>query len=309
MTRRALIIALTLLPVFAFAERFSEHRIDMGLRGGLAGWDANLNYINSKPNVHGGVELAYTYFSPYYVSARIGATADIHRAGLGKNNYVDGYPEPNQRMNIDYRIGSLRETFTTYSVGIPLQIGARWKQLSFFIGPKIVVPLFDSVAYKTSVKKAALSVYYPDQDNRVYESYPLAATRHFEMSEKGQCALVEPYKIEWWLAMELNYTYYLKTTRHHHSFLVFGLYADYSFTNRALKPVRTNEQSLITLTRIKTPFVPLQREYNTILGSVRQDSPLVNQDKFRLFDVGIKIAYAIAPFDPHKANPYKCNCL
>lgn len=309
MTLRQTAILLLFLPVVAYAERFSEHRVEAGLRAGLAGWDSERTYVNMQPNVHGGVEVAYAYFSPYFVCGRAGVTADIHRAGFGRHNFEDSYPEPNQRMEIEYVLGNLRETYTTYSVGVPLQIGVRWQQLSFFIGPKIAFTVTDSASWKATVKRGALSVYYPDYDNRVYESYPLAATRHFELEEKGRCALVEPMKMEWWLAMEFNYTLYLNTTRNHHSFLVFGLYADYAFTGRNIKAVRGDERSLVTLTLIQKPFVPLQREYNTVLGSYRNGRRLVGEQGNRLFDVGIRIAYAIAPFDRHKANPYKCNCL
>lgn len=318
MTRRRLFIVLLCLPLLAYAERFSEHRFEAGLRAGLAGWNTPLNYVVSQPNVHGGVELAYSYQSPYYLCARVGVTADVHRAGWGKRNFVGSYPEPNQRMVIDYRIGSLRETYTAYSVGVPVQLGAKWKQFAFFIGPKIVIPILDSIAYKSTVRNAELSVYYPDYDNRVYESFPLAATRHFSMTEKGKCAYMEPYKPEWWLAMELSYTHYVKTSRHAHSFLVVGLYADLALTDRTIKQAKGDERSLITLSYIRKPFVPLERYFNTVLGSYQHGKPMVNDalhsqepelHGLRLFDVGIKIAYAIAPFDPHKANPYKCNCL
>ena len=303
MTLRKMLIGLVLLPVSLHAESMFE----VGLRGGLAGWRASTNYVEMQPFVHGGLELAYRYHSPYYFSLRVGVTVDEHMCGFGKRNYEDSYEVTDierQTMQVDYKIGRLRERYATLSVGVPVQIGATFKEWSFFAGPKVVLPLMGS--WKETLNDAELSVYYPDYDNRVYESYPLGATRYFTMSNEGKITMDELPKPEWWVAAEVNYTLYLKSARNAHSFIVFGLYADVSLTDRPID--RSTAASLVMLTAMQDPFVPLERELkSTVLGGNRQGEALVN--RCSLFDVGIKIAYAISPHDSHKANPHKCNCL
>lgn len=303
MTLRKLLIGLVLLPVLVHAESIFE----VGLRGGLAGWRASTNYVVMQPYVHGGLELAYRYHSPYYFSLRVGVTVDEHMCGFSKRNYEDSYQVKDiekQTMQVDYKIGRLQERYSTLSVGVPVQIGATFKEWSFFAGPKVVLPLMGS--WQETLKDAELSVYYPDYDNRVYESVPLGATRHFAMKDEGKITMAELPKPEWWIAAEINYTHYVKTGRNHHSFIVFGLYADVSLTDRPIN--RSEAESLVMLTATRDPFVPLERQLtSTVLGANRQGAALVN--RCSLFDVGIKIAYAISPYNPYKANPHKCNCL
>ena len=303
MTLRKILIGFVLLPVFIHAESVFE----IGLRGGLAGWRASTNYVEMKPYVHGGLELAYRYHSPYYFSLRVGVTVDEHMCGFSKHNYEDSYQVKDidkQTMQVDYKIGRLRERYSTLSVGVPVQIGATFKEWSFFVGPKVVLPLMSS--WKETIREAELSVYYPNYDNRVYESYPLGATGHFVLENEGKIKMDELPKPEWWVAAEVNYTHYIKSGRNSHSFIVFGLYADVSLTDRPIE--RSTAESLVMLSTMQDPFVPLERQLmSTVLGGNRQGEELVK--RCSLFDVGIKIAYAISPYNRHKANPHKCNCL
>ena len=61
------------------------------------------------------------------------------------------------------------------------------KNVSFYIGTKIVFPL--QSRWTEKAEAAALSVYYPTYDNRVYESYPLAASRSFREERQGTVQL------------------------------------------------------------------------------------------------------------------------
>lgn len=297
--RRAILYILLLLPLMTHAE----HLFEMGVHGGLAGLSSQPIYVNTKVGFNGGAQLYYNYLSPYVIGFRTGITLDCHNAGFGKTNYEDHYSTidvENQPMDIDYTIGHLSERYTTWSVGIPLQLALSNKNILFLVGAKAVFPLTNN--WKQTVKNAALSVYYPTYDNRVYESYPLAASRDFSMSQTGKLNLP---KVQWWLAMELSYILPLNTgSRNSRSYLIVGAYFDYCLSKYT--PARSDAESLIMLTDTRDGF-PLQRILTPVMEAKRQDRKLVNT--FTLFDVGIKISYAIAPYDPYRRNSRSCNCL
>jgi hypothetical protein len=202
-------------------------------------------------------------------------------------------------MQIDYTIGSLHEMYTTWSVGIPVQIALKWKNVGIYLGPKVVFPI--SCLWTEKAQNAALSVYYPTYDNRVYESYPLAASRHFEMSQDGKIQLP---KVQWWLAAELSYKIPLNNwSRTYRSYIVVGAYVDYCLTKYT--PAKSNVESLIMLSDTRDGF-PLQRILTPIMEANRQGRKLVTDGS--LFDVGIKISYAIAPYDSSHRPTYPCRC-
>ena len=289
----------------------AQHSFEAGLRGGLADWNAKTYYVAPQPNLHAGIELAYAYRSPQVVGFRTGFTVDLHKAGFGKQNYEDSYQTidvDNQRMQVDYTIGSLTETYSIWSVGIPVQLTFSWDNVRLAAGPKFVFPL--SARWYESAENAALSVYYPDYDNRVYDSYPLAASRDFSMTEQG--ALTVP-KIQYWLASELTYAIPLSPlTSHLSPSLTIGVYFDYSFSGLAIE--HNDAPSLITLTDTREGF-PLQRILSPVLTSSKSpitnyQSPITNPlvSHCALFDVGIKIAYTISPYNPFSRSSRKCHC-
>ena len=65
-------------------------------------------------------------------------------------------------------------------------------------------------------------------------------------------------------------------------------------------------ESLIMLTDTRDGF-PLQRVLTPVLEANRQGRKLVTDCS--LFDVGIKISYAISPYDAHEKAKKSCNCL
>lgn len=296
--RRRLLFIFLLVPWFAFAQ----HYFQAGLRGGVTAWRARTHYVAAQPNLHAGLELAYNYRSSQVIGFRTGITVDHQRASLTKMNYEDTYQTidvEQQLMQVDYSIGRLQENYAFWSVGIPVQLSFTWEQFTLAVGPKIVFPL--SATWHEKADNAALSVYYPDYDNRVYESYPLAASRDFSMEEKGKLSLP---KIQYWLAAELTYDLPLNTyARNWNSFLTIGVYGDYSFSGL---PIDYNDAaSLIMLTDTRDGF-PLQRLLSPVLTSSRQKEHLVSHAA--LFDVGIKIAYTFSPYNPFSRSARKCHC-
>lgn len=296
--RRGVLYILLLCSIMVRAE----HLFEAGMHGGVAGWSSQPVYVNKQVGFHGGAQIYYNYLSPYVVGLRTGLTLDCHRAGFAKTNYEDHYSTidvDGQRMDINYTIGQLSERYTTWSVGIPLQLVFSYENFLLFLGPKVVFPL--ACTWKQTADNAALSVYYPDYDNRVYESYPLAASRDFAMTNDGKLQLP---KVQWWLSAELSYRIVLNNrSRKYRSYLIVGAYADYCLT--PYKPVHSDAESLIMLTDTRDGF-PLQRILTPVMEANRQGASLVS--RCSLFDVGVKISYALSPYDSSRRQSYPCRC-
>ncbi len=299
MKQKHLILLFFFLPISAYAE----HVFEAGLHGGAAGWNAQTNYVSPRAGFHGGAQIYYTYFSPRIIGFRTGATFDFHQPGFGKLNYEDSYSTidvEGQQMDIEYSIGRLNEKQAISSVGIPIQLAFSKKRFTFFAGAKAVFPLANK--WSQTVENAALSVFYPDYDNRIYDSYPLAASRDFKQSNTGKLELP---KVQWWLSLELSYAIPLNTWAvHYRSYLMVGAYFDYCFNKYT--PSRSMAESLIMLTDTRDGF-PLQRVLTPVLEANRQGRKLVTDCS--LFDAGIKISYAISPYDAHEKAKKSCNCL
>ena len=299
MKQKHLILLFFFLPISAYAE----HVFEAGLHGGAAGWNAQTNYVSPRAGFHGGAQIYYTYFSPRIIGFRTGATFDFHQPGFGKLNYEDSYSTidvEGQQMDIEYSIGRLNEKQAISSVGIPIQLAFSKKRFTFYAGAKAVFPLANK--WSQTVENAALSVFYPDYDNRIYESYPLSASRDFKQENEGKMTLP---KVQWWLALELNYTIPLNTwATRFRSYIMVGAYFDYCFSKHT--PSRSMAESLIMLTDTRDGF-PLQRVLTPVLEANRQGRKLVTDCS--LYDVGIKISYAISPYDAHEKAKKSCNCL
>ena len=299
MKRSFVNIVLLLLPLFVQAESLFE----MGFHGGMASIDGQTVYVISQVGFHGGGHVYYNYLSSGIIGLRTGLTIDYHNASLGRKDYEDAYSTidvDNQQMVIAYSIGTLRERYKTWSVGIPLQMAVAQDGFIFLAGAKAVFPL--STTWEQTVDHAALSVTYPAYENTVYESYPLGASRDFRMTNSGQLTLP---KVQWWLSAELNYSFAIHTeATNHRSYLIIGAYFDYCLTPYTAPTAST--ESLIMLTDTRDGF-PLQRIYTPIIEANRQGSKLVTN--IGMYDLGIKISYAISPYDPLKAAKRTCHCL
>lgn len=298
-TRKVFVILLLLMPLAGFAE----HLFEAGLHGGLSGWDAQPVYVDRQMGFNGGLQVLYTYLSPRVIGVRTGAMFDCHNAGFGKTNYEDHYSTidvEGDKMSVEYTIGRLNERQQIWSVGVPLQLAFSKKRFTFLAGAKAVFPLSNS--WKQTVEHASLAVYYEAYENRVEDSYPLAAERDFRMSNSGKGSLP---KVQWWLALELNYAIPVNTwADKYRSYVMVGAYFDYCFSKITMPG--SERESLIMLTDTRDGF-PLNRILTPVAEATRQGRKLVKDAA--LFDVGIKISYAIAPYDAHRNAKMACNCL
>ena len=181
--RRAILYIVLFLPLMVHAE----HLFEMGVHGGVAGWSSQPIYVNKQVGFNGGAQLYYDFLSSHVIGFRTGLTFDCHQAGFGRKAYEDHYSTidvEDQQMDIAYTIGSLSERYTTWSFGVPLQLAFSKKNVLFLAGAKAVFPM--TTTWKQTVNNAALAVSYPEYDNRVEESYPLAASRDFAMTQAGK---------------------------------------------------------------------------------------------------------------------------
>lgn len=297
--RRIVLSILLFVPILIEAENLFE----AGLHGGAGSWAAQTDYIRPQMGFQGGAHLYYNYLSESVFGFRLGLTLDHQTIGWRKKDYQDTYSTidvDGQQMDIAYSIGSLQEQYAIWSVGVPVQVALSYKGIMLFAGGKASFPLANT--WKQSVQNAALSVYYPAYDNCVYESYPLAASRDFAMCQEGQLQLP---KVQWWLVTELSYRILLdKWSRRYRSYIMVGTYFDYCFTRYT--PSHSDAVSLIMLSDTRDGF-PLQRILTPIMEANRQGRKLVTDGS--LFDVGIKISYAISPYNPHRRSSHSCNCL
>ena len=299
--RRALsfiLPVLCVLPLLAHAE----HVFEAGIHGGVASWSGQTAYVASQVGWQGGAHVYYLYLSPAVVGLRTGVTIDRHSAGFGRMNYEDSYSTTDvdgQQMDISYSIGRLNEQHTQWSVGVPIQLALTYYGFTLYAGGKAAFPF--SGLFRQKAEHTALSVYFPAYDNMVEESIPLGASRDFSMLNEGKITLPQ---VQWWLSFELNYAIPLnRWATRYRSYLMIGAYADYCLT--AYQPAQSSTESLLMLTDTRNGF-PLQHVLTPVVESNRQGVKLVNEG--RLFDVGIKLSYAIAPYDPHSDTKKKCHC-
>lgn len=290
-------LLLSVLPLTVSAE----HLFEVGLRTGLSGFDAQCRYVSPVPDLHAGLQLSYSYQSSHIIGFRVAATIDRNKAGFGKTGYADTYSVidvENELMQVDYTIGRLREMQTTWSVGIPLQLALAKNRFAFFLGPKMVFP-FQSTWTETA-QNAALSVYYPKYNNRIYNSYPLAASPSFRETQRGMQRLP---KIQYWIAAELSYDVLVHTGQRTKSYLSLGVYFDYCASSVSADP--SDRISLLMLSDTRDGF-PLQRIMTPVVSAFRQGRRLVTSRN--PFDVGIKISYRFAPYNPRRQAFKVCHC-
>ena len=280
----------------------AEHLFEVGVRAGMAGYHAQCYYVSPVQGLHGGMQISYAYHSSRIVGFRIAATLDRSNAGFGKDEYIDSYSvidAENEPLQVDYYIGHLQETYTTWSVGIPVQLALSGKNVSFYLGPKIVFPFYNHWTEKAD--NASLSVYFPLQDNRVYNSFPLAASPSFRELQEGTIHKLPA--IEYGLAAEFCYDIPVHTGLHSKSYLSVGVYFDYSFS--AGQEEASERISLLMLSDTRDGF-PLHRIMTPVVSAQRQGRRLVSSIK--AYDLGIKLSYRIAPYDPRRQNANSCRC-
>lgn len=300
MKRHLLIVCLCLAPC---AMLHARHYFELGARIGLGGLVYDCNYGHTSPGYHASFDLGWLYRSPYWFAIRAGASIEAASSVYKKAGYQDQYATidvENMLMEVRYDIGRLRETHRYYAVSFPLQIGITRRGFTGLIGPRFSVP-FGGTWHET-VSNAALAVYYPRYNNLVEESYPLAASRDFDMKAEGNLSLP---KWRCSLSGELTYDFLLSSQYGKtDAYLSVGLYFDVWLIT-APTTLNNDRWGILHLTDTRDGF-PLSRIMTPVLEAWREEAPLVNS--LRAFDVGIKAAVHLTAAPKQKHLHPGCNC-
>lgn len=296
-------IVAILLLLMPFSLLQARHFLDVGARVGLAGLTYKTDYGTTMPGYHAALDVGYLYKSPYWITFRVGASIEAGSSSYRKAGYEDSYTVTdveNETMTVQYNIGVLRERHYSYIASFPLQVGFHIQRFTFLVGPRITLPLYGS--WKETASDASLAVYYPKYKNLVEESYPLAASRSFEMESKGDLKLPD---YQWSLAGELTYDFLISSwygkTEH---FISVGIYFDAGLTYAPTYP-DNDRNGILRLSDTRDGF-PLTRHMTPVLAAWREEKPLVA--KFGSFDVGFKVAYRLTSAPRQKRTAHGCNC-
>jgi len=300
MKRLLFIVCLFLAPCAMLNAR---SYFEAAARIGLAGLTYDSDYGGTMPGYHAAFDLGYLYKSPYWIAFRVGASIEAASSSYRKSDYQDQYSTidvEGETMQVQYQIGVLRERHQYYTASFPVQLGFHIDHFTFLVGPRFCMPF--NATWKQTLSDAALAVFYPRYNNLVEESYPLAASKDFEMEDEGK--LVLP-KWQCSLSCELTYDFliasqYGKTE----SFISVGLYFDVSLMTA---PTYPNQERLgvLHLTDTRDGF-PLSRIMKPALEAWREQHPLVS--KYGNFDVGFKVAYRLTSAPRQRRTHHGCNC-
>lgn len=297
--RLSVVLILLLTTHLAFSQGHA-HILEVGMRGGMS----QVLYLpadgDSHPSLHTAFDLNYIYHSPYVIGLRTGLSFGRAGGTFGKTHYQDSYSTTDVEgatMLVGYDISRFRESHTVLAASVPLQLALSWRHLNCYIGPRFSFPL--QCTWHESVRNAALWVDYPDFDNRVEESVPLAASRNFDISRSGTLSLPR-----WNCSASLELSYDLQISANHRRlahFLSIGVYMDYLLTSVDM-PAATAE-SLLMLTDTRDGF-PLQRLLSPAYQSLYRGNPLI--DNVHYFDVGVKLSWRLSA--QHRKR-YACKCI
>lgn len=139
---------LILVALMAFSMTMSaQHGFEIGFRGGTSAMTYVSEYGKWVPNINAGLDLSYKYKSQHYVGFRIGVSADFSQSEFKATNLTDTYVVPaameydGDMLRVNYQIGTFREYDRQLMVSVPVQIGFFGNKWSFFVGPKLSLPI------------------------------------------------------------------------------------------------------------------------------------------------------------------------
>ena len=296
--KRLILILLLICPMLLYARSY----LDVSGRIGLGGLLYDCDYGGMSPGYHAALDVGYLYKSPFWIAVRAGVSIEAASSTYSRVDYQDRYTTidvENQEMQVLYNIGRLREQHQAYKVSFPVQVGFHIDKFTFLVGPRISVPL--SASWKETATDASLAVYYPVLDNLVEESFPLAASKSFEMENKGELNLPK-----WQCAISSELTYGFRISSDYskmESYITVGVYFDMGLVYTGTNP-NQNMYGVLQLTDTRDGL-PLSRIMTPVLEAWWENKPLVAG--FRSFDVGFKVAYRLTSL-PTVRQPRKHGC-
>lgn len=298
--KRLIIIVLLVCPVLLHARSY----LDVAGRIGIGGLLYDCTYGGLQPGYHAALDVGYLYKSPFWITVRAGASIEAASSIYQRIDYQDKYSTidvENQEMQVQYAIGRLRERHQAFKVSVPVQIGFYIDKFTFLVGPRFSMPL--SATWKETASDASLAVYYPVLDNLVEESYPLAASKSFEMENKGELKLPK-----WQCSISAELTYEFRVSSDFskmESYITVGMYFDMGLIHAQTEP-NPDYYGILHLTDTRDGL-PLSRVMTPVLEAWWEKVPLVTG--FRSFDVGFKVAYRLTSLPTvYQPRKHGCHC-
>lgn len=270
----------------------AQHYVETGVHGGVASLLYHTQVAPLVPDGHAGIDVLYHYRSPRVAGVRVGLSADWAGSCFRADNYTDNYTTldvENDLMEVDYRIGSLTERHQQMLLSAPVQLSLNWRQLGFYVGPRISVPVWTDA--RQTQRDAALAVTYPAYGSRVDDSRPVAAGNVALQQEKVD-AVLPVLRLS--VAAEVSWEIQLSAGMA----LSIGAYADYGLYAQYARSI-TYAPSLLMLTDTRDGL-PLARLSHSVLGSRRQGRPLVESPGS--FDAGLKLSLRFMVKEHSKRN-------
>lgn len=273
-----------LVSVVLFAkprnQKQPENIFEFAAQGGVSGllYKSDGGYM--APSFNTGASFNYIYRSPYHVGIRVGLGAEGSQSKFAAKDFHDAYMATdldNDPIEVRYTIDRVEEKHTSVYFSVPVQFAVFAKNLSFYIGPKVSLPLISWS--RQSMYNSALEVYYPQYNAIVNNSVALTAGN---VEKQFLNADDVKYMPKVWIMLSADLVYDIKIDKYH-SFGI-GLYADYAL-NRA-KVTATDNLSLQYISDMHQQF-PVTRQVESAMKANYQGNPLI--ESFGYFSAGLKL--------------------
>ena len=175
---------------------------------------------------------------------------------------------------------------------------------------KRIIQIISSIAIVMAIGCNRESSSTRESDAAAHNSKTTVARRHCSLTDEQKAARAEweralkKQEKQWWVSAEVSYDIPIYIARRHRAYISVGVYADYSFASET--DSQSDRISLLMLSDTRDGF-PLHRIMTTVVSGNRQGQKLV--ESRNLYNVGIKVAYRFAPYNPLKRNMKDCRCL
>lgn len=231
------------LPILFLAlslNAVAQSRFEMALRGGASMLMYKSDYGVMSPSYNLGVDLLYSYRSPYVVGFRGGVSVDLAQSRFNMANFHDQYTVLDNDdvmrhlLDVNYSFQTVNEAHNQIYASVPLQLGLHFGNFAIFMGPKIAVPLYatfkqELVSGKGTVTIGTEGLEGPNVPVNAYE-HVFNNTREkanyttFQGDITGVRGLNKYKDINIMASVDVNYYIHLNKQ----SSIGIGLYCDYA---------------------------------------------------------------------------------
>lgn len=260
-------------------------RFSIGLRGGASYNDIEKTGLKGKIGYEGFLDIQYAHYfnrrspkkaycgiltgvSAGYVSTRIGGTINDQYTTTDAEGDVLDYTITVENMNT---------TLNQIQVQVPLMFALKYRGLFFNIGPRFVVPVYNT--YTQTLDNAHIAAHFADYG---YTSIDNLITGRLTDDQLNTTGTWESPIFQLFASFEIGYEFSLKNG---HT-IGLGVYADYcAYSTYKRNATSATGNSLISVSQVgadpanPAPTVDVLPSHN------------VYADKFKFCDFGLKLVY------------------